>query len=830
MAVRGLRAGAASVALLVAATFATGVVPAFADDAPSTTTTTTTEPATTTSSPPTTTSSPPTTTTEPVTTPKADAPDPSTQATPGVTVTPSTGLVNFQTVTIAGSGFTPGVAVGWSECKHNGSGSAADCDTGNTGFTIPDASGSFSAPFTVRRIIDTANGMVDCASAPEACTVGAGTVTQPSAQSANVPISFDPNAPLPPPPTLTVDPVIGLHDGASLAVSGSGYIPSSQVAIVQCSVPASAATCQTLSLLPADTAGTFSTHVIVHRLVATPPFGATDCAAAPGTCQLTAVSLADYYDYSAHVELAFDPDGPLPPGEVTVTPDTGLVQFQSVTIAGSGFSPSAGVEVVECRADATSPSDCVQSAAFQPTSATGTFSLAYPVRRVLRLASGDFDCASAPGACTLVSSSFGASTVVVVSPISFDPSAPLPPDPTISVAPSTDLVHGQTVTVTGAHFAPVSPVVLSECSTSSLPPGGFCGFGGPVTVTDASGAFSTTFVVKRSVPDLQSGFPPQPVDCAASPGTCSLVAGSFDFQDHAQQALDFDASVPIPSPDTSVSPQTGIADRALVHVHSAGFQPGELVALSECAAGSSPYTQCLDARTGPLHADASGVVDTDVRVHRQITSLPNFVLSAAFAPGPVDCASAFGACVLRVQAADDQIVLSDTPLGFDPNAVAPPPAVAVDPGGPYADGQQVTVHGTGFTPHASLGVAQCAAGVDPGPTTCDEDDWGILSFVPVDGDGTFTQSLALHATMETSDHTVDCRAPGSCVLLVNRGLDAAERVTLPLTFGGVDVLAAPRALAFTGAGSDTRPAIVLGSGLALLGTALVLLTRARRRA
>jgi hypothetical protein len=832
MRVRGRRAGAAFVAVLAITGFTTGSLPAFADDAPQPSTTTTVPAATT----PTTTvpdTTVPDTTVPTTTTPTGTtAPDggaPVAQTTPAVTVTPSTGLLNFQTVTLSGTGFTPGVLVGWAQCKNNASGTAADCDTGNTGTATPDGSGAFSTPFTVHRILHTANGTVDCASAPATCNLGAGTVTQPSAESAGVPLTFDPNAPLPPPATLEVNPAIGLHDGDAVAVSGSDYLPSSQVAIVQCSVPASASTCQTLLLLPADATGSFATQVIVHRVVATPPFGATDCAAAPGTCQLTAVSLADYYDYAAHVDLAFDPSGPPPPGEVTVTPDTDLVQFQSVSLAGSGFNPSAGVQIVECRADATSPGDCVQGSMFVSTSATGTFTTPVVVRRVLHLESGDFDCASAPGACTLVSSSFGASTVVVVSPISFDPNAPVPPPPSITVAPDADLVHGQSVTLTGANFAPSSPVAIGEC-VSGTPVFGPCGLGLQFAISDANGAFTKTFTVGRGVVDFSSGFPPQVVDGAESSGRCSLVASSFDGQDHSVHALDFDASVPIPVPDTSVSPQFDLPDRALVHVHSTGFAPGERVMVSECAADAPDFFACGNGVIGGLVADSSGAVDTTVRVRREVTSPPGFLVIDALG-GTTNCADAIGTCVVRVQSTDGPLVVSDVGLGFDPTAVAPPAAVTITPAGPYVDGQQVVVHGEGFTPHAIVSTAQCAAGVDPSPTNCDQSDEARFAQVPVDGDGNLNATVTLHASVETADHTLDCSAPGACVLLVANRYDLAnERALVPLDFGGVggvQVLASPRALAFTGAGSDTVPELVAGFALVLLGAALLLLVRRR---
>ena len=181
-----------------------------------------------------------------------------------------------------------------------------------------------------------------------------------------------------------------------------------------------------------------------------------------------------------------------------MTPDTDLLNFQSVTVAGSGFATGDPIpaQLVQCKTGATSYEDCSQSPStdFAPITPAGTFSAPFSVRRILHLGGGDFDCASAPGACSIVTSVFGGTLVVVATPISFDASVPPPLPPTISVTPDTGLGQGQEVTVNGANFAPNSFVALGECLTGSGPIG-YCPFGGAGIDTDANGAFTTTFAV-----------------------------------------------------------------------------------------------------------------------------------------------------------------------------------------------------------------------------------------------------------------------------------------------------------------------------------------------
>jgi hypothetical protein len=544
------------------------------------------------------------------------------------------------------------------------------------------------------------------------------------------------------------------------------------------------------------------------------------------------VSLNDY-DFEAHVFLDFDPSGPLPATQTTVTPDTDLLNFQSVTVSGSGFSPDAGVQIVQCTSDATSYSDCTQGSDFAPTSATGTFSKPVVVRRVLHLEGGDVDCADAPGRCSLVSTSFGATTLAAKSPLNFDASQPPPLPPSITVTPHTDLVQGQSVTVTGEHFAPSSFVALTECLTATQYQS-FCSFGGGGVQTDAAGGFTQPFSVRRGVPDYET-YPPVVEDCAESPGSCSIAAFSFDGQDRATQTIDFDPSVPIPVPDTTVSPQFDIPDRGVVKVHSSGFSAGERVLVSQCIAGAPTYGDTCSASIGPLNiltADANGVVDTSLRVHRIVAPSDGVVIIDA--DGPVNCSDAVGACVMRVQSIDDPLVISDVELGFDPTAVAAPPTLTVTPAGPYNDGQQVVVHGAGFTPNATLGLGQCSSDApNPGGSSCDSGPDGLFTPFPADADGTFTRTVTLHTQVDTTDGVLDCSVDGSCNLFAaNRTDYVAERAATPIAFvgGGVEVAGKEqtRALAFTGAGAATMPTALIGLTLLVFGGALVLLARRRR--
>src|SRR4051794_23283329 len=776
-------------------------------------------------------------TTSPDTTAPAEAP--SVLLTPTLTATPSSGLVNLQHVTVTGAGFSPNVPVGWAECK-SGSTGQAGCDINNVGFATTDATGAFSASYTVRRILHTANGPVDCATAPETCTIGAAKSSD-SNEKAGAPLTFDPTVPLPPPPTLLAGPTTDLVEGQSVALFGGGFVPSGQVLVAECLTPSSMQNCVLVGNVAADAKGSFITTVQVHRSVAQLPFGITDCAAAADTCRLVTVSSSDY-DFEQEVALDFDPSGPLPTGSITVTPGSGLVQFQTVTVAGTGFA-GPGAQTIQCKSAATSAGDCNQNGyAFVPVTGAGTFTEQFSVRRILHLEAGDFDCASAPGACKLVAVSFGSAPIVASANLDFDASVPAPPPPAISVAPDAGLVSGQQVTVTGSHFQPSSFVQLGECLTDAESTG-YCPFASNAFAqTDGNGAFTTSLTVRRGVPDFTS-FPPAVVDCAGAVQQCSVQAFS-GTGDTASAPIDFDPSVPVKVPAVTVSPRLGLPDRGLVDVHATGLAPGEQVVVSECADDAPNFGfGCTNGLVNFLTADANGVVDTSVRVHRVITYSPGIVVIS----DTENCAAAVDACVLRVQSVDELLAVTDVPLGFDPTAVAPGPVLATTPGGPYTDGQQVEVHGSGFTPHATLGVAQCQSGVEPDGHTCDSNP-GLFDEFAADGNGEFTRTVTMHTHVDSTDATIDCGATGpGCVLFAaNRNDYGDERVAVAITFvtgattggptGGpadapaetVTVVPATRTLAFTGAGSRVVPLAVTGLSLLLAGGLLVLLTRRRR--
>ncbi len=123
-------------------------------------------------------------------------------ATHTITVTPSTGLSNGQTVTVTGTGYveTPSIPDGWAivQCSA-GILSGVDlqnainsCDITTQPFTYAqaDSSGHLTKSFVVRTTITTTAGSVPCGQAPNDCAVLVGQVVDGGFVGAATPISF----------------------------------------------------------------------------------------------------------------------------------------------------------------------------------------------------------------------------------------------------------------------------------------------------------------------------------------------------------------------------------------------------------------------------------------------------------------------------------------------------------------------------------------------------------------------------------------------------------------------------------------------------------------
>jgi hypothetical protein len=115
-------------------------------------------------------------------------------ATPGLTVTPATGLTTGDTVSVAVTGFAAGEPVAISECAEVTSDDAVACNGPEGVAATADANGTVTVSLVVRNAFQgyTQDGQlygpVDCATAFKGCVVGA--VNGDGTTTAGAPITF----------------------------------------------------------------------------------------------------------------------------------------------------------------------------------------------------------------------------------------------------------------------------------------------------------------------------------------------------------------------------------------------------------------------------------------------------------------------------------------------------------------------------------------------------------------------------------------------------------------------------------------------------------------
>lgn len=565
--------------------------------------------------------------------------------------------------------------------------------------------------------------------------------------------------------SLSVTPDTDLVRGQTVSVAGSGF-GITRVVVGQCpaGVP-DAFSCSNggLRVFTPDASGTFSGDFIVHRTTYQPA-GPLDCASATGACDLVVADLSG--NVLARHSLAFDASAPLPVLDVVVTPSTGLLHNQVVSVTGAGFVPGDGLYLRQC-----AETDLYCSGRVVPVTvdASGGFTGSFTVRlRVADAAGGVTNCIVT--SCVIRAESFADSDYRTSVAITFDPTQPVPPDPSIHVVPSTGLLHDQEVTVTGTDFEPQNYVQINQCDSDTQR---YCGEFLNSVQADGAGAFSTTVKVSRLVASTTS-FTPSITDCALA--SCWVSATGYASEDGfpmtARTAIAFDDSVPPPpTPTASGSPTTDLPYRAQVSVHGTGFTPGGFVNAYYCA--FSGGSEACGSSSAYGAADSAGVVDLTIGVKRRVGN-------GGFDGSVLDCVDPGSECVVFVQGQRGYERTQFT-VTFDPNApIPPPPNLLVFPDHDLGWRQVIGFGGSGFTP-GLVSVRQCGL-VDFGGGDSFEECMGFGQ-VEANADGFLLGTFSVRRVMNFGGiQNVDCATSAApCTLRVGYG-DPDESASVALGF------------------------------------------------
>ena len=333
--------------------------------------------------------------------------------------------------------------------------------------------------------------------------------------------------------------------------------------------------------------------------------------------------------------------GAAAPVFVNVAPRTGLVDYQHVTVAGSGFSPNVQVATVECRSGALAQGDCdLGTLVYRRTDAKGKFSFQRYVRRIISVGGTHVDCGRSAG-CIL-----GAGNVSNLKQAS---------GPRRSSSTRTFrrrwrssrsrrarvLADHELVTVAGSGFQPGGTVYISQCVSGSPTQPGPCSYSTQRYVkTNSQGAFTATnFPLERRQLAFTKGAQRR-LDCADAPGRCDIRAlnGGFASGTQPRVPLGFDPNKPPAVENAHLSPTTQFVDLQSVDVTGTGFTPGYSVNIVECAAPTANNLDSCDYTTAQtVTAGFHGELSTAFFMRRK--------LSGYTSTGPVviDCAAKAGA-------------------------------------------------------------------------------------------------------------------------------------------------------------------------------------------
>ncbi len=352
------------------------------------------------------------------------------------------------------------------------------------------------------------------------------------------------------------------------------------------------------------------------------------------------------------VSIFFDPKVPPKVPTLTVSPRTGVVDHQLVTVSGRGFSPASSVSISQCvkHAPAGNPggnSICGYSTTrYVKITAGGTFTtsnFALERRQALFSRAGTklIDCGSAPGTCNVraIGGTIGGSTPVSVL-LSFDPKIP-PVKPTVSASPRTALRDLDSITLTARGFAPGVAVRVQECVAATGALISTCDYATTRGVSAGShGELQLTLAVRRNITGFISPSAAGPVDCATQRGKCRLRIQGSQSQPAQTIALEFNPNVPAVARRISADPNTNLSDNQEITVSLRGFTPNQTAQVIECSAevvsenGDQSYCDYNSSQIAtPTDANAARV---PFHVRRTL----------GLQSGRVDCSSRAGACVL----------------------------------------------------------------------------------------------------------------------------------------------------------------------------------------
>lgn len=215
--------------------------------------------------------------------------------------------------------------------------------------------------------------------------------------------------------TMDVSPSSGLSDGQPVTVSGVDWSANATLDVVQCTYVTGPDDCDwtTAASVTTDSQGSFATQYSVHETI--------DPANAPGTdCRLVTCLIGVSNPANFPFEVSFRAIM-FAAGTLTPTPDSNLVDGQSIALNGAGWPAGSNVDVLQCRLDAGLSLAACDLATRQTYTVAldGTVDESFAVSQNLATGLGAYDCAAVPDGCGLggvVWPNFGVGAPAMIDP------------------------------------------------------------------------------------------------------------------------------------------------------------------------------------------------------------------------------------------------------------------------------------------------------------------------------------------------------------------------------------------------------------------------------
>lgn len=344
---------------------------------------------------------------------------------PTFAIEPSIDLVDGDRVTVTVTGVTGYGRDGYVDVLQCPSGATTreDCDLRYGGLEWSYSGGTVTVPYRVTALLypgsdEISSPAVDCRKSG-ACVLRVFVDPDDGVPGdellEDIPLRFDPDAGLAPPPTISVTPDEQLDDLEGLQVSGSGFVWSIYADVLQCVAdPTELGDCERDSSRSSSLSesgdfvagGTAAVPIPALAVIETRNHGIVDCRE-PDSCVMAATGPFSLVpERTATAPLRFDPDAEIVLPTLTVTPDHDLADGDTVTVTGSDLYrrvPSPTVAI--CHAEAAELNDC-ERLAWPEVDIAGHFSqdVTVPASFTPPEATDEVDCRSVSDPCVLVAS------------------------------------------------------------------------------------------------------------------------------------------------------------------------------------------------------------------------------------------------------------------------------------------------------------------------------------------------------------------------------------------------------------------------------------------